>query len=228
MLGIKEYSYVRWYKLFRPQYRQAGKLREIQVNYLILTQNERYEQEFRSFLAWLGEKELRSVKKFIQLAKKIKTSELMLLEKTIFKFCQSSSISGLRSKTKEFIRRKANKVQKLQSCNTGNEELHQIRIHLKTMSAILTTINTIKSGRELGEVLSSLNKTEMMFGDWHDRIVLKEAIEKFLASKPELAEDELIAINKLKNELIDQSRNLVDHFMPEIDVIVGKILTNTL
>ena len=228
MLDITEFSYKRWYRFFRPQYKQAGKIREIQVHYRILAQYESYETDFESFLKWLNEKERRSVKKFIQEVKKINEPEIMVLENTIFKFCQSSSISSLRSKTEDFLKQKALQVQKLLSGNPGNEQLHEIRIHLKTMATIGTLVYSIKPGRKLEQVLSALNKTDMMFGDWHDRVVLKETIEKFLSEEPAMADAEMFTINQLKQTLNDQSENLVDHFMPEVAVIVEEILTDNI
>ena len=92
------------------------------------------------------------------------------------------------------------------------------------MSAITTLVYSIKPGKQLDVIISALNKTEMMIGDWHDRVVLREAIERFLNGNTVVPEEELKALNQLKQALTDQSQNLVQHFMPEVNAIAESIL----
>jgi CHAD domain-containing protein len=212
------------YRLFRPLYRQAGKIREIQVNYLLLTSSQPLENQYHSFTQWLREEEQQSVKKFIQLIKKFREKELTETDKVIQKICRSSSIFKLRSKTKAYALRKAVIIQYLQTTKPGDKEIHRIRQNLKEMSAITTLVYSIKPGKQLDVIISALNKTEMMIGDWHDRLVLNEAIDRFLKGNPVVREEEMNALTALKQALIDKKLNLVQNFMPEVSGIVASIL----
>jgi CHAD domain-containing protein len=208
------------YKLFRPLYRQAGKIREIQVNYLLLANLPVPGEDFSPFVKWLRGEELRAVEKFLQQVKYFRESELLATDKTVKKICHSSSIFKLRTKTQAFIRERAVRIKELQQAEPGDTEIHKIRQELKTMSTIATLVYTIKPGQKLDMIITSLNATEMMIGDWHDRLVLKESIEKFLGKSKPVSNEELNSLKLLKQELIDYNLNLVQHFMPEVEKIV--------
>jgi CHAD domain-containing protein len=69
-------------------------------------------------------------------------------------------------------------------------------------------------------IITALYKTEMMIGDWHDRVVLKDAVERFLNKNAVESEDERNALNKLKQALDDHKQNLVQQFIPGINELV--------
>lgn len=210
------------YKLFRPLYRQAGKIREIQVNYLLLSNPQPAGVELPAFILWLNGEERQAVKRFLQLVKKFRDPELAATEKRVQKICSSSTIFKMRSKTLAYAKSRAMFVCELQSNEPGEKEIHKIRQHLKTMAMITTIVYSIKPLKQLDVIISELNKTEMMIGDWHDRVVLKDAIERFLAeNSPD--PKELNSLKRLIQELLDYNQNLVQHFMPEVSRLVQSI-----
>jgi CHAD domain-containing protein len=224
MLDPTAFKHKGGYKLFRPLYRQAGKIREIQVNYLLLTNPQNTDETYPSFLLWLRGEERQATKRYLQLVKKFKDSELTNTDKVIQKICHSSSIFKLRSKTEAFIKGKALQIHELQPDIKSDKEIHKIRQNLKVMSTIATLVYSVKPLKQLDLVISALNKTEMMIGDWHDRVVLKEAIDRFLEGNKPDTSDELEALSLLKQELADYNVNLVQHFMPEVNLIVDSLL----
>jgi CHAD domain-containing protein len=212
------------YKLFRPLYRQAGKIREIQVNYLLLSNPQPAGVEFPEFIRWLNGEERLAVKRFLQLVKKFRDNELAATEKRVQKICRSSTIFKMRSKTLAYAKSRAMFVCELQSNEPGEKEIHKIRQHLKAMATVTTLVYSIKPLKQLDVIISELNKTEMMIGDWHDRVVLKDAIERFLAAKiPDTKKKERDALNRMKQKLLEYNQNLVQHFMPEVSVVVQSI-----
>lgn len=224
MLDPAAFRHKGGYKLFRPLYRQAGKIREIQVNYLLLGDPQHTGVEYDSFLRWLRDEERQAVQKFLQLVKKFREPELTATENRIEKICQSSSIIKLRSKTRAYLKTRAVKVSELLAGEPGDKEIHTIRQRLKAMSTIATLVQSIKPGKQLDQVISALNKTEMMIGDWHDRVVLKAAIVRFLDSGTRYSEEELHALNNLKTGLTDYNLNLAMHFMPEVQMVIKELL----
>jgi hypothetical protein len=92
------------------------------------------------------------------------------------------------------------------------------------MSTISTLVYSIKPGKHLDLLVTAFNKTEMMIGDWHDRVVLKEAIERFLALKKVIPPEEMSSLSLLKQGLNDSKLNLVNHFMPEVNTIIESVL----
>lgn len=85
---------------------------------------------------------------------------------------------------------------------------------------IISISNQIKPGKKLSELLDELNKTEMMIGDWHDRVVLKDFIERFIAQMA-CPDVEMNALKTLLEDLDHEKVNLELHFMPQVDHILG-------
>jgi CHAD domain-containing protein len=224
MLDPTAFKHKGGYKLFRPLYRQAGKIREIQVNYMLLADPKNSEEACPSFILWLREEERQATKRYLQLVKKFKDPELDSTDKIIQKICKSSSIFKLKSKTEHFIYGKALQIKELKSEELNDKEIHKIRRNLKVMSTVVTLVYTVKPTNKLDGVISALNKTEMMIGDWHDKVVLKETINRFLEGNTPIPREESDALNTLKQELTDYTLNLVQHFMPEVNVIVDSLL----
>jgi uncharacterized protein (UPF0216 family) len=213
------------FKLFRPLYRQAGKVRDIQVNYLLLADEKTTVAAPDGFIHWLKKEERHAIHKFLQLEKEFRNSDLKATDKVIQKICHSSSIFKLRSKTGEYIKRKADKILEVQSAELNDKDIHKIRRHLKAMSAIATLVYSIKPVNKLDLVVSALNKTEMMIGDWNDRVVLKEAVERYLSRNNPDSKEEFNSLILLNQTLIGYNHNLVQHFMPEVSTIVEGILS---
>jgi CHAD domain-containing protein len=212
------------FKLFRPLYRQAGKVREIQVHYLLLADENTTVEAHAGFVHWLKKEERRAIHKFLQLKKEFRESDLKATDKVIYKICHSSSIFKLRSKTREYLKRKAEKILEVRPSEASDKEIHGIRRHLKAMSAITTLVYSIKPVNKLDLIISSLNKTEMMIGDWHDRVVLKEAIDRYLRENKPDSEVELNSLIFLKQTLNDYNQNLFQHFIPEVSTFVEGIV----
>lgn len=213
------------YKLFRPLYRQAGKIREIQVNYILLSNPQPQAIEYDSFILWLREEEHNAISKFLQMVKKFKEAELKDTDKMIEEICHRSSIFRLRSKTIEYIRDKAEQVNDLQLNEPDEKDIHKIRKTLKAMATISTLVYSVKSAKWLDQVITSLNKTEMMIGDWHDHVILGTAIDRFLKRNSNIQAAELEALHLLQQTLNDYNLNLVQHFMPEVSAIVKIVST---
>jgi CHAD domain-containing protein len=212
------------HKLFRPLYRQAGKIREIQVNQLLLSGGGFEKFSCDQFSEWRRSEESRAVKKFVKAVKKFKESGLDKTDKDIRKICHSSTMFKMRSKTGAFIRNRAKELNKLQDSDLSDRKIHQIRILLKSISTITTLVYSLKPSKPLDLIITSLNKNEMMIGDWHDRVVLREAIGQFVKADIKISGEELEALENLKTLLDAEAQNFVLHFMPEVRKMAGDLL----
>ena len=214
------------YKLFRPLYRQAGKIREIQVNYILLEKMQTQPDEYSSLIIWLRKEEHRAISLFLQMVRRFNEDDLSDMDNLIEATCNRSSIFKLRSKTIIYIRTMARKVKDIQLTDPGEDDIHEIRKTLKAMSTIATLVLSVKSGKWLDQVITSLNKTEMMIGDWHDQVVLRKSIERFLKENSDIPPTELNSLEILLQTTTGNSARLVEHFMPEVSAIVEFILAD--
>ena len=212
------------YTLFRPLFRQAGKIREAQVSSALMAQFRSAGAECRCFASWLREGELQAVQKFLLSVQKFREKELKKTERVVRKICYSRSKLNLISKTGAFVISRIRIVKELQSGVIGDKEIHRIRQHLKNLSTITSLVYSLKPARRLDTLNTALNKTEMMIGEWHDRVVLKESIEKFIGTATFDLNEELDPLNRLIRDLNDYKENLVMQFMPVVNAIVSSVI----
>jgi len=210
--------------IFMPLYQQAGKIREMQVNFLLLTRFGMPDETFRSFGIWLIRQEKNALKQFIRVVQDFREKDLEDAGEAIKNICYSNSARKIFIKTEAYFLKRAEKICSLQAAEPGEKELHKIRKNLKAMSTIAVLAYSVKARNRLDMIITGLNKSEMMIGDWHDHVVLKAAIDRFLKSKSRVTEAERNNLTELRQKLVDTSQNLVLHFMPEVSKIVETIL----
>ncbi len=220
MLDPKAFRELQGTSLFRPLYRQAGKIREAHVNLLQLSAAPEGEHALPLFREWLVAGEKRASAGFVSLVKKFRERDLEKESRQIGRICRSHSIFTFRKKTREYLSEKAEAVRELLDHEPGVKELHRVRQHLKSMSTVAELVYSLKPLRELDRVITALNRTEMLIGDWHDRVVLLEAVGKFRKAEPAVGTEEDQALQRLAARLQNECSNLEEHFVPEVRKIV--------
>lgn len=221
----EEFSEKKARQLFLPVYRQAGLLRELQVNRLLIAQYDEEQDRFPGFHAWLEKSEKRAVQKLIHRVAELDQSRIAALEAEIGHICENSSLFNLSAKTKKYYQKKFGSIRKQMAVAPSEEALHKIRQNLKAVSTIATLISALKPGAEVDRLVSALNKTEMMIGDWHDQVVLRACIASFIALRGEvLKAQEREGLLQVMNNLSLKSENLVQHYLPEVSKIVGEMV----
>jgi CHAD domain-containing protein len=224
ILAPESFDQKKCFRVFRPLYLQAGKIREIQVNFLLLDELEHQGDQYPAFQAWLRESERKAIRAFVKRIKKLSEKEIKEIDNLIKDICRERSLLRLRSKSESFFTRKAGIIKRLQEEAPGEKEIHKIRQNLKAMSAIATLLHSIRERKQLDTLISALNRTEIMIGNWHDRIVLINSVEVFLKQVPELAEEEGQTLSQLQEALTEYNHNLVQNFLPEVEKVVETVL----
>jgi CHAD domain-containing protein len=217
----EEFSEKKARQLFLPVYRQAGVLRELQVNRMLMAQYDEHQDRFPEFHNWLERREKKAVQKLIHRVAEIDQSEIVKLEEEVSHICEHSSLFNLTAKSKRYYKKKFSAIRKQMMGEPGEESLHKIRQNLKSVSTIATLISALKPGAEVDRLVSALNKTEMMIGDWHDQVVLRTCIEDFITLHGEtINEKESSGLRNVIGEISLKSENLVHHYLPEVSKIV--------
>ncbi len=208
-------------RIFRPLFRSAGKIREIQVNYLLLETPALRDLVPAEFTRWLRHEEQSATRKFIKTIKKFDDGELEELEKEVRKICTGSSLRKYRSKSRKFLEKHKNAMARLLATELTDKSIHEVRKILKAMSTISSIVYSLKPAEDLDRIISAMNKTEMLIGEWHDRVVLEAAIDRFMAMNviEPGAPGESMAC--LKEEVVAQKLNYVQHFLPEVRMVIA-------
>jgi CHAD domain-containing protein len=212
------------YNLFVNLFKLSGRIREIQVHMIFLSKPKYRKTDFSSFISFLQEQENLASRNFLLEIKGFNNKELKSAEKEIRKICLEISARKLTQKSDEFIGEKANKIQGLLIQEQRNENVHRIRKHLKAMSTVTTLVSTVRSNEKLELIISGLNKTEVMIGEWHDKIVLIDIIDLFIRTREESPEESLAQLNDLRQSLSNDNQVLLHRLLPEVKKVTDLIL----
>ena len=98
------------------------------------------------------------------------------------------------------------------------------------MGAIASLLAQISSGQEIKQLIARLHQTEVLIGEWHDRIVLLESLNQFVKSESGIHQELVKKLEDLKHSIeIDQTKRL-NTIMPMVieltDVIRQKPLNH--
>jgi CHAD domain-containing protein len=212
------------YNLFLNLFKLSGKIREIQVHQIFLSKPKYKKTDFSDFTAFLKEQENLAVRKFLQEIKGFNDKELKSTEKDIRKICLNISARKLTQKSEEYIAQKAKKIQVLLTEEQKTENVHRIRKYLKAMSTVTSLVFNVRPDEKLGLIISGLNKSEVMIGEWHDKIVLTDIIDLYIKNREETTEDGLIPLKSLCQSLTDDNQELLRRLLPEARKVVELIL----
>jgi len=205
-------------------FKLSGRIREIQVHLIFLAKPKFKKTDFSSFITFLKEQEILATKNFLLAIKHFNDKELKSAEKEIRKICLDIPVNKLSRKSEDLIRKRVKKIQSLLSEEPDDKNVHKIRKHLKAMSTVSTLVSTIKPDEKLELIIRGLNTTEMMIGEWHDKIVLSDAIDLYMKNRKETPEDSLTPLNSLRQSLMDDNQDLLQRLLPEARKVVELIL----
>jgi CHAD domain-containing protein len=216
------------YRLFVDLFKLSGRIREIQVHQIFLAKPKYKKTDFSSFINFLKEQESQATRDFLMAIKNFNDKELKSTEKEIKKICLKIPVNKLSRKSEEFIRKRATKIQNLLGEEPGTENVHKIRKHLKAMSTVSSLVSTVNPDEKLALIITGLNKTETMIGEWHDKIVLSDAIDLYLKNQVEIPEEGLMMLNNLRQSLKDDNQVLLKRLLPEACKVAELILADEL
>jgi CHAD domain-containing protein len=212
------------FNLFRDLFKLSGMIREIQVHLIFLSKPKFKKTDFSSFITFLKEQESQATKNFLLAIKDFNDKELKSTEKEIRIICLDIPAKKLKRNSGEFIHEKAQKIQFLLKEEQGIEHVHKIRKHLKAMSTVSTLVSTIQPDEKLELIITGLNKSEVMIGDWHDKIILSDIIDLFIKNQEVTSDDILLPLKNLRQSLMADNQKLLTQLLPEVTKVVELIL----
>ena len=173
-------------KILSPIFKPGGFLRETQVNQQLVKLYRSYSlEDYNRYLS----------KRIRKQEKKLKKSLLNFLSADFEEFNQTviAQLSDLplvviRQRAFEFINRELAEIRQLRSNMSSDRDLHQIRTHTKALGYIAKFINQIFPTDEVSELLTKAKFTEKLIGNWHDRIVLRDSLMRYLKNHPDTAD----------------------------------------
>lgn len=212
------------YPLLKNIFAHSGRIREIQIN---LGWLDHYGSDFPGmpqFREYLVGEESKLTRIFLSEIKKFDEKKLNQADKEIKKIVVGISQKRFLNDAIKFIENKTGKISKLLGKEYNPETVHKIRRHLKSMSAIATMALTLKQDAALKQRIETMNSAEILIGEWHDKVVLLEAIGKFRSvriKKNKSKEDKPLPLGEFEKLIQEECSVLLLQIKPAVDRVIN-------
>jgi CHAD domain-containing protein len=164
-----------------PVFRQAGKLRETQINLKLIMKFPEYDLE--PYAEYLREKQERAYTNLLttlqQCDEKLIRKQNMILPE-VLEGVQDDDVLEIAC---DYAMKQVRKVKKLRRYLPGNYYLHQIRIHLIALRESVRIIHLLTDEPEVETLRKDLRAFTLKLGKWHDYTVLLGSIKKYARSR---------------------------------------------
>ena len=226
IVRVKKIRTPEYEKLFNKLYKVSGKIREIQVNLMLLSRPEYAVGDMTHFKLDLLLQEKEWTKEFLQVIRKFDEKKLAKAETKIKTALYEITPLTLQKKINRYIRSKMTSIRTLFGKGNDDQHLHRVRQHLKELAAVLTLVSNVKPTRKVDQVIDGLNKTEMIIGDWHDKVVLAESLERYLHQANNITESQRAPIQDFHQLLVESNRVQIDSIIQDVRTVIMQGLTN--
>lgn len=190
---------------------KAGKLREIQVNILLIKNYHNIiPKDFIKYLEKQEKVKSKRLKKTLENFKKQKFKKECGEIETFIKSLPGNDISA---KCEDFISLKINIIRELKDDFTSIENIHEIRKAIRSISSIVDLLIDLNSNEKLKQEQYNLKASQDLIGQWHDRVILLTSIDKYEAKKEGKVE-------KLRDQINSENQDLIKKIQIEVDKLL--------
>ncbi len=211
------------FEVFKSLFRFSGKIRELQVNEIVIARYGEPSQGMLAFNKYLHLRENKLTKQFLSVVQDFDEKKLKTAERSIKKLCSEIKVKTLKARSEKFILKKAKKISLLRFYPGNPENIHGIRKQLKSMVTILTLVAMVFRDEKHEAILGKLNQTEMLIGNWHDNQVLMEYIDQFLHKHKSFSRECQLQLLVVRNKIIKDNQELLKALFPKIEEVLSVI-----
>ncbi|HCC70960.1 MAG TPA: hypothetical protein DEQ09_07415 [Bacteroidales bacterium] len=197
------------YRLFKPVFKTTGLVRGSQMNLSLLKRFKGVEQLYKSFSKYIAR--LRPGWN-IRLDNSIATFNVSRLNQMV------DNINGYFSRYSEmelvglitdFIYSERDRIKILLDESEEMEYIHEVRIILKNIKPLLAILLHRDDNPFQKIHYKSLNSTETLIGNWHDRFLLSEALSGFFKARGKKKEKLNEQYSALKKKINSNNRQML-------------------
>lgn len=228
MLGLKTFNSKGTQKIFKEVFAASGKIREIQMNLLYLESLEESDDEIQLYSEYLRSLYKKKIKRFIQSIIRFDEKEFKQIRGSIRQNCRNIKIVKIVNKCDDYFRMHSARISKFRSGSENIENVHKIRKEMKNISAIAKLLKYLYVDEFLEKLISEVDKTEVIIGEWHDRVILRDSLESFMEKENTKHVKKFINLEKIKADLDTEIDHLLARLLPEADNVVSTIVQTTL
>jgi CHAD domain-containing protein len=228
MLGLKPFNSKSTQKIFKEVFAASGKIREIQMNLLYLENLEETDTEIQLYSEYLKILYKKKTKRFIQSIIRFDEKEFKQIRVSLRQNCRNIKIEKIVNKCDDYFRLHSARISKYRSGSEDIVNVHKIRKEMKTISAIAKLLKYLYVDEFLEKLISEVDKTEVIIGEWHDRVILRDSLQSFMEKAKMKSAWKFIILEKIKADLDKEIDYQLAKLLPEADNVVNIIAQATL
>ena len=171
------------FKLLSTIFKPGGRLRETQMNQSLLKRHR--SANLPDFKSYLDRRHDKQASRLAASLSALDLTALQALDEKLMDRLQHVREDEAIHRARSFIRQELSRIRKLKHTMHDPHDLHQMRTHTKAMGYIVRLLVEIKPSQKLENMLLSAKSAESLIGNWHDRVVFRNTLIRFLAKNPE-------------------------------------------
>ncbi len=164
-------------KIYSSLFKQAGKVREDQINRELTGGLEKDNLTFYS--QYLDKRQEHNIQKLLAEAKMFDFSSLESDSDRVMIAMNALPEEVLIHEADDYISRKLKRINKLTEKNHNEDRLHRVRRLIKSATEIMSLRILLNEEKDLVRVHHNLKTIYKKIGDWHDHTVWLESMKKY-------------------------------------------------
>ncbi len=208
-------------RVVRKLFKRAGQVREYQVSRDALPQMAvpaEVQKQYRHFLERREHKARRKLKKALR---KFRGKDLKSAAKLIRRLGRKISPAKIDQRLRTFTDREATAIETLQALKQSSATTHEMRKHLKSLIDVGTLLMQLTTDDELARLLTRAKQVQTQLGNWHDKIVLLQHLEAFLATDDDLPTDTAARLIARQKQLATRQEQRSDQFNHSLTILLN-------
>jgi CHAD domain-containing protein len=206
-------------KAFKKLFKNAGKVREIQVNRTCFSKYKFSEEITDKYKQFLKNREELFRKRFKKTAKNFERDSLKSSKIKIKKIWGKLNDKKIWIECVSFIKGETQKIEQLLSLGNNPAIIHRMRMHIKSLHTIVSLLHKIKPTKEFEKILLLIKQNDILIGDWHDRQVLIDSIERSFIKNENINENKLPALIKTLNKIEEENKFFFKRLKNQVNII---------
>jgi CHAD domain-containing protein len=207
-------------EIFRDVFESAGNIREIQMNLLYIDKLGKSDPELDLFVRHLKNNSGKEITRFISSIVKFDEKHLNQIRKSIKKSCREINFEKIIDKSDDFFQLHSAMIRKLKSESVETENIHKIRKEMKKISAVADLLNQLKVDKFMEKLISALNQTELIIGEWHDRIIFYHSLDTYIKENEHKNDRKFTQLEHINKGVYQEAESLLEKLLPALDKVV--------
>jgi CHAD domain-containing protein len=208
------------YRLLSTIFKPGGALRETQMNLALLKRHRAFDLPgYQAYLTRRMEKQSVKLKASLDQF----DSDLMHeLNEVLLHELSLINEAAIMSNASSFINSELATMRKLRRVISNPKDLHQVRTHTKAMGYVARMIYEMYPTKKLESLLLPAKSAEKLIGNWHDRVVFRNSLLRYLKKNPATPEKD--KIDRLLKQITYRNSVAVRHISMRLDGFINRRL----